>query len=170
MKKLILVACLVLFGAAAARAQVASHECNPALWTRVYSRYRFATPVNSQNKVEPPHRCVQIRGRIERVYPVGEEADGDIHISIVPDNSGVLRPGQTFLVAEIVCADNTPAIGPARVACRGYQNSPLLSYGRVGRFRKNQHVEVVGELVVDYLHLRSGWVEIHPVTRIDPIQ
>jgi hypothetical protein len=84
MKKLALVGCLVLFGAAAAQAQVTSRECNPALWARVYSRYRFNTPVNPQNRAEPPRRCVQIRGRIERVHPVGTDGDGDIHISIDP--------------------------------------------------------------------------------------
>jgi hypothetical protein len=169
MQRIMITALFVLLGAFAARAQVYSSECDPGLWARVYSKYRFSSPVDAGNTKEPPHRCVQIRGRIERVTPLSGDGDGDIHITIAPNNRGVLAPGQAFLVLEIVCADNTPGIGPARRVCAGYRNPSRLSYARVSRFRKGQMVEVVGELVTDYYHRRSGWREIHPVTRIDPI-
>jgi hypothetical protein len=169
MRKLIAVAFFILLGSVASQAQVSSSECDSALWSRVYSPYRFAYPVDQTNTKEPPHRCVKIRGKIDHVTEMNEEGDGDIHISVVPDNEHVLAPGQTFLVLEIVCADNTPSIGPAKRVCKGYQNPPRLSYNRVGRFRKGQRVEIVGELVTDYYHRRTGWREIHPVSRIDPI-
>jgi hypothetical protein len=169
MKKLILVTVFVFLGAAATQAQVVSYDCDSSLWPRVYNRYRFAYPVNIKNKNEPPHRCVQIRGTIDHVTPVSEEGDGDIHISVVPDNKGVLRAGQTFLVLEIICADNTPDIGPAKTPCKNYHIPPHLSYSRVSKFRKGQHVQIIGELVIDYLHLKTGWTEIHPVSKIDPI-
>lgn len=169
MKKLIFATLFTLLVSVAAQAQVGSNACDPSLWPRVYSHYRFNPGASAKNQNEPAHRCVQIRGRIERVYPVSDEGDGDIHISIVPDNRNVLRAHQTALVVEIVCADNTPGIGPAQVTCKGYHIPPHLSYARISRFRKGQHVEIVGELLVDYEHLRTGWTEIHPVTRIDPI-
>lgn len=169
MKRLILIAFFILIGSVAIQAQVASKECNRALWPRVYSRYRFANPVSPQNKKEPPHRCVKIRGRIDHIKPISDDGDGDIHLSVVPDNKGVLRNGQTFLVLEIICADNTPTLGPAKTPCKGYRIPPHLSYRRVSKFKKGQHVEIIGELVVDYLHLRTGWTEIHPVTKIVPI-
>lgn len=169
MRRMMIVALFVLLGAAAARAQVGSNRCDPALWARVYSKYRFAYPVDPRNTKEPPHRCVQIRGRIDHVTPMSGDGDGDIHISVVPDNRGVLLPGQRFLVLEIVCADNTPGIGPAKRVCAGYRNPSHLSYARISRFRKGQRVEIIGELVTDYYHRRGGWKEIHPVTRIEPI-
>ena len=169
MRKLIVVALFMLLGSLATQAQVASSGCDNSLWLRVYSRYRFSNPVNPRNQNEPRHRYVQIRGRIDHIAPVSDEGDGDIHISVVPDNKGVLREGQTFLVLEIICADNTPSIGPAKIPCKDYHIPPHLSYGRVRQFKKWQHVQIIGELVVDYLHLRSGWTEIHPVSRLDPI-
>ena len=169
MKKLILITIFMLLGPVAIHAQVASNGCDRTLWPRVYSRYRFATPVNPRRKREPPHRCVKIRGRIDHINPMSADGDGDIHISIVPNNRGVLRPGQKFLVLEIICANSSPGLGPAKTPCKGYRIPPRLSYSRVSKFKKGQHVEIIGELVVDYLHLRSGWTEIHPVTRIDPI-
>ena len=169
MKRLILSTIFMILSSVAIQAQVPSKACDRALWTRVYSRYRFSTPVNPKNKREPPHRCVKIKGRIDHIKPVSDEGDGDIHISVVPDNKSVLRPGQTFLVLEIICADNTPALGPAKTPCKGYRIPPHLSYRHVSKLKKGQHVEIIGELVVDYLHLRSGWTEIHPVTRINRI-
>ena len=169
MRKLIIVALFILLGAFATRAQVVSNGCDNSLWPRVYSHYRFSYPVSAQNKIEPHHPCVQIRGRIDHITPVSDEGDGDIHISVVPDNKGVLRSGQTFLVVEIVCADNTPGIGPAKVTCKDYHIPAHLSYARIRQFKKGQHFQIIGDLVVDYGHLRTGWAEIHPVSRIDPI-
>lgn len=168
MRKLILIILFIVLKVVAIQAQVASNGCDRTLWPRVYSRYRFSTPVNPQNKSEPMHRCVKIRGRIDHVRPVSDDGDGDIHISVVPDNKGVLRSGQKFLVLEIICANKSPGIGPAKAPCKGYTNPPHLSYTRVSKFRKGQHVEIIGEMVVDYLHLGTGWTEIHPVTMINP--
>lgn len=169
MKKLILVTVFVFLSAVATQAQVASNDCDSSLWQRVYSRYRFAYPVRDTNKNEPPHRCVQIKGKIDHITPVNPEGDGDIDIAVVPDNKGVLKTGQNFLVLEIICADNTPGIGPAKTPCKNYHIPPHLSYDRVRKFKRGQHVQIVGELVVDYLHVKTGSVEVHPVSKIDPI-
>jgi hypothetical protein len=118
MKRLMLITILMLLGCVAIQAQVGSNACDRTLWPRVYSRYRFATPVDAKNKKEPPHRCVKIKGRIHHIKPVSDDGDGDIHISVVPDNKRVLRPGQTFLVLEIICADNTRASGQLKPPAR----------------------------------------------------
>jgi hypothetical protein len=164
--KVLAITFLMLLGCVAAQAQIGSNKCDDSLTRFVYSPYRFRTPVTKKNDAPLAGRCVQVRGTIKYdLKPPGP--DGDVHISLIPDSKSILRPKQTALVVEVICVDATPRNGYARKACKGYQNPPELSWSRLRFFKKGQRVQIIGLQVVDYLHLASGWTEIHPVTRIE---
>lgn len=168
MNRLLLVALMLLLGSVAARAQIGSNKCDDRLARFVYSPYRFRTPVRKENNAPLTGRCVQVRGTIKYdIKPPG--ADGDVHISLIPDSKSILRRNQTALVVEVICVTATPRNGYARKACRGYSNPPGLSWNRLRSFKKGQRVQIIGLQVVDYLHVASGLTEIHPVTRIEKL-
>jgi hypothetical protein len=94
-------------------------------------------------------RCVAVTGRVARVYVT---EDGDRHVDLTLDprfarlvNEFNLRDVGGLLVTETVPADQRGVLTPA-----------------VGA-----HVRVTGPLVIDLAH---GWVEVHPVWRIEVLR
>ncbi|HEX8141194.1 MAG TPA: hypothetical protein VF553_01270 [Pyrinomonadaceae bacterium] len=169
MKKLIFVTVLILLGNFTTRAQdpTPSNDCDPSLWNYVYTPSRFG-------KTRPVHRCVTVKGRITKVWPRGKESDGDIHLSINPDNMS-LPKGQTSLVVEIICAER-PTKGAAIDSCARFHRDGKGHPLALGRTRLNslvgKHVIITGELVIDYGHpTKYGYHirELHPVTKINRI-
>lgn len=155
MKKLLIVAFLMLLGSVPARAQeaqAAAAGCNPNLWAHVYSPERL----------HRTHRCVEITGKVMYASP---NSDGDYHISVKLDprfkddnyiNSRNRSVHHGWLVVELICVE-TPH-GNAIRACKGFTQ-------RLPKPRKGQRVYVLGELVKD-ASPDHGWMEIHPVSRL----
>lgn len=189
MKKLFLLTFLILLGSGCN--PTPSDRCDPSLKPYVYSPDRFYSDWNP--KKAPPYDtkpmpgiCVQVTGTIVRtrgwdsdfIKPPGE--DGDIHLSLKPDDPttlGFLQPTQPVLVVEIICAKkptDSIQIGPARVRCQGYQLPDHLSYENVKQFKVGDRVRITGLQVIDYEHKDYdsktatwyGRTEIHPVTEV----
>lgn len=179
MKKLIFIALFGLLGPAQCN-PVPSNKCDPSLTSYVYSPYRFYPENDPSDRRPLTGTCVEVTGTIVKtrstdgnsVKPPG--ADGDIHISVKPDNPnpGFIQPEQSALVVEIICAKQPTSsivIGPARVRCNGYQLPYHLSYDRLRQFQVGHHVKITGLQVIDYEHKSLhgyGRTEIHPVTDI----
>jgi hypothetical protein len=130
--------------------QNASDRCDPSLWDHVYSPKRL-------QQFAP---CLTVTGVLEES---DADPDGDQHFLLKLD------PGQDTLVnkrnktkkggamvLEIVCANPTSMKKP-RSACAGY-TSP------VAVLPVGAHVRATGSYVLD---LHNGWMEIHPVSRME---
>ena len=135
---------------AAEVSQSAATGCDASLWNHVY------TPKRLQQLAT----CVSVTGTIDES---NVDEDGDQHFLLKLD------PGQDTLVnkrndkkksgdivLEIVCANPT-TMKKARSACAGYANPVPIS--PVGA-----HVRATGTYVLD---THNGWVEIHPVSRLE---
>lgn len=126
-------------------------ECDQSLWDRVYSPSRLYL-------IQP---CVMLPGTIDKIE---READGDNHIHIKP-KQGYLDVANIFnivlaggnIVGETVCLQNKDIEEEAEKVCQGYENKVLLP--KVG-----DQVRVYGSLVLDKA---VGWIEIHPITKIE---
>lgn len=126
-------------------------NCDAALSDRVYEKNRLEI-------IEP---CTAVEGRVALVH---FNADGDVHIGLIPDQRSVLNltnviHGRRELVAEIVCG-HPPRDDPARSTCAGYR--PQIAPPKVG-----DRVRITGAYVTDR---DNGWREVHPVSRIETIQ
>ena len=130
--------------------QSAATGCDASLWNHVYSPKRLQQLAS----------CVSVTGTIDES---NVDADGDQHFLLKLD------PGQDTLVnkrndkkksgdivLEIVCANPTTMKKP-RSACAGYANPVPIS--PVGA-----HVRATGTYVLDS---HNGWVEIHPVSKLE---
>jgi hypothetical protein len=139
---------------AAASAQLISSTspCDASLWNHVYHPARLVRL----------HECLRVTGTIVLERP---EKDGDIHIQlkldkiILPllDAENKSRQGGN-LVLEPIC------VGPVTQAdaiqpCQGLTNQVAIP-------KKGDHVAVTGTFVHD-VEPGHGWMEIHPVTRIE---
>jgi hypothetical protein len=125
-------------------------DCDASLWNRVYSPKRLqqaavcssATGVIAESDADP---------------------DGDQHLLLKLDpgqetlvNKRNKKKKDNELVIEIVCANPTTMKKPLK-ACAGYTNRiPIPAMG--------QHVKVTGTYVLD---THNGWMEIHPVSRVE---
>lgn len=124
--------------------------CDASLWDHVYNPTRLQQLAT----------CVSVTGTIEES---SVDDDGDQHFLLKLD------PGQDTLVnkrndkkksgdivLEIVCANPT-TMKKARSACAGYVNPvAILPVGA--------HVRATGTYVLD---THNGWVEIHPVSKLE---
>jgi hypothetical protein len=130
----------------------AATGCDASLWSHVYN----------------PSRLQQLASCVTATGFVAESAvdpDGDQHFLLKLD------PGQDALVnkrndkkktgdlvVEIVCANPT-SMKKAKRACAGYTNRiPIPTVGA--------HVRATGTEVLDS---HNGWIEIHPVSKLEKI-
>lgn len=128
-------------------------SCDDALWNNVYHKYRLRV-------IE---ECKQVSGIVRSVR---HEKDGDLHIAIYPDKGqeyllnekNVLRQ-HGCLVVEPICV-NAVTQADAVATCSGFVNNVLIP--SVG-----SHIRVTGSYVLDGQH---GWMEIHPVTKIEVLR
>jgi hypothetical protein len=130
--------------------QPAATGCDASLWNHVYSPKRLQQLAT----------CVSVTGMIDES---SVDDDGDQHFLLKLD------PGQDTLVnkrndkkksgdivLEIVCANPTTMKKPLS-ACAGYVNPiAILPVGA--------HVRATGTYVLDS---HNGWVEIHPVSKLE---
>jgi hypothetical protein len=110
-------------------------------------------------------QCITVTGTIHHIKP---EADGDYHIQVKLDpqfakliNASNASAQAGSLVVEPVC-QTAVTQADAIEACRDF-HSPV----RVPS--EGIHVRITGSYVLDS-EPRHGWMEIHPVTSISPIQ
>ncbi len=129
-----------------------SNNCDQSLWDHVYH----------PNRLQVNDPCITVTGTIDRIK---SEPDGDLHIRVNLDpqftnllNDGNIAGGQSGdLVVEPICQ------GPvtqrdAIAACQDFhQDIKIPSAGT--------HVTITGDYVLDAQH---GWMEIHPITSIQP--
>jgi hypothetical protein len=128
-------------------------SCDSSLWEHVYHSYRLKV-------VE---KCKSVTGLIELLR---KEADGDYHIllrldegqdNLLNDNNYTKQKG--CLVLEPVCVNKVTQID-AIESCKDFINNVYIP-------KKNEHVKVTGSYVLDSEH---GWMEIHPVSKIEVLQ
>lgn len=120
-------------------------RCTASLWQHIYHTARL-------HVISP---CRTLAGTVREVI---READGDVHVWIVPDPAYVTlaRGGiHGWMTAEIICHGSVIQ-ADAVAACAGY-SSPLTVPVT------GDHVKVTGSYVLDTDH---GWTEIHPVSKI----
>lgn len=125
-----------------------ANKCDPDLWNHVYEKDRL--------KIKEP--CTAVEGRVVSVH---RNADGDLHISLDPENKAVLNlvnviHGGRKLVVELIC-NHTAAESNAQTACRDFHRR--VTVPSVG-----DRVRVTGAYVTDR---DNGWNELHPVTSVE---
>jgi hypothetical protein len=129
--------------------KLSASSCDSALWQHVYEKERLQV-------IEP---CTAVDGR---VIKLNGSSDGDLHISLDPDNKAVLNfmnlvHGHGHLVVEVVCLYAPAVREDAKTACADFH--PQVMIPKVG-----DRIRVIGAYVTD---TDNGWNEIHPVTKID---
>ena len=104
--------------------------------------------------------CIRVTGT---VINIKYEDDGDAHLLLQPDkgqghliNKANRIEKGSYLVVEIICAGKITQ-GIASGACIGYTNNITVP-------EKGQHISVTGSYVKDK---HNGWMEIHPVSKIE---
>jgi len=127
-------------------------SCDSSLWEHVYHNYRLKV-------IE---MCKSVTGYVEILR---KEADGDYHILLrLDEGQGNLLNNDNYakqkgcLVLEPVCV-NEITQKDAIADCRDYVNNVYIP-------KKHEHVKVTGSYVLDNEH---GWLEIHPVSKIEVI-
>jgi hypothetical protein len=128
------------------------YPCDTSLWQHVYHKQRL----------EVKQECKTVTGYI---FSKKKEPDGDIHIKLRLDagqgdllNNKNIEKEDSCLVIEPICAGRATqpdAIG----SCKDYVNQIEIP-------KKGQHVRITGSYVLDTKH---GWLEIHPITKIEVI-
>jgi hypothetical protein len=129
--------------------------CNATLWTHVYNPQRLVVVDN----------CIAVTGSIHHVK---KEADGDDHIQLTVDaefaallNDQNKLAQANSLILEPIC-QNAVTQTDAIASCKDIH--PTVVVPATGT-----HVKVVGSYVYDSEKPGHGWMEIHPVTSLDPI-
>ena len=137
---------------AAAAKPLATTGCDDSLWQHVYHPQRLVV-------VE---KCISVTGT---VHHGKKEPDGDEHIQVLVDSSfsGLLNDKnnsaqQGSLVIEPIC-QNAVTQTDAMAACRDFHSDVDIP-------KKGARVRVLGSYVWD-TESGHGWMEIHPVTKID---
>ena len=140
--------------AANADADVAATGCDTALWQHVYNPARLV--VISE--------CTAASGVISDPRP---DDDGDMHADLILDpaqasmvNKRNLKKKNGGLVIEIVCSVQPKAPVAAIQACQGYHATLRMPAA-------GAHVRVTGTHVNDS---HNGWLEIHPVSKIEALR
>jgi hypothetical protein len=126
--------------------------CDSSLWEHVYRSYRLKVL----------EKCKSVTGYVEILR---KEADGNYHILLRLDegqgqliNNGNYAKQKGCLVLEPICV-NKVTQEDAIESCKDFVNKVYIP-------AKHEHVKVTGSYVVDNEH---GWMEIHPVTKIEVI-
>lgn len=126
--------------------------CDTSLWQRVYHA----------NRLIVKEECKTVTGTI---FSEKKEPDGDIHIKLRLDagqgellNEKNIKKEDSCLVIEPICVGTVTQPG-AIGTCNNYVNQ--IEIPKIG-----QHVRVTGSYVLDTKH---GWLEIHPITKIEVI-
>lgn len=139
--------------AAAAKSFVAT-GCDDSLWGHVYHPQRL----------QVVEKCITVTGTIHHIK---KEADGDDHIQLKldPKYAGLLNSWNTTvqaasLVVEPIC-QNLVTQADAQDACRDFHSGVNIP-------PQGGHVQVLGSYVLDS-EANHGWMEIHPVTKIEVI-
>lgn len=152
------------------RVPVAS--CDPVLWDHVWNSTRL----------EVIDDCTSVTGTVVSSF---ETNDGDQHIQLFPDakylkllNKKNIELQLSSLVIEPICSHDPTIINNSTLldagvgyadgqiesgsieACDGFVSDVYIP--KVG-----EHVRITGSYVLDTLH---GWMEIHPVTKIEVIK
>jgi hypothetical protein len=140
---------------AAAAKPFVSSGCDATLWQHVYHPQRLTVVEN----------CISVAGVIHHAK---KEPDGDEHIQLQLDADfpGLLNDKNntvqaSCLVIEPIC-QNVVTQADAMASCRDFHSD-------VDMPKKGAHVRVLGSYVWD-TEAGHGWMEIHPVTKIDVIQ
>ena len=129
--------------------------CNDTLWEHVYHLQRLVVL----------NKCIEVTGTIHHVK---KEDDGDDHIQLTvdPEFAALLNDRNKTaqadsLIVEPIC-QNTVKQADAIDACRDFHSSIDVP-------AKGTKVKVKGSYVFDAEKSGHGWMEIHPVTSMDPI-
>jgi hypothetical protein len=137
---------------AAARVAGAS-GCNAELWEHVYRKSRL-------HIVEG---CIAVTGTIRHIK---READGDEHIQLAvdPEFSKLLNERNKTaqadtLILEPICQGPVTQVD-AEAACRDFHSPVEVP-------KAGSKIRVVGSYVLDSA---QGWMEIHPVSRIEVLR
>ena len=133
--------------------QAAATGCDASLWNHVYN----------PSRLRQLQSCVSVTGVITES---NVESDGDQHFLLTLDpgqgnltNKRNAKKKGGGLVLEIVCA-NPSSMKKVKSACAGYTNR--IPIPKVGT-----HVRVTGTYVNDS---HNGWMEIHPVSKLEPVK
>jgi hypothetical protein len=145
-------AALLLAVALRAHAEI-TDTCDVSLWDHVYKPARLVVI----------HPCIWVTGTV--VLHVNEP-DGDVHIRLTLDakykpllnGTNKARQGND-LVIELVC-EHMVTQADAKAVCQGFA-------GNVTTPTNGTRVKVTGSYVHD-VEGGHGWMEIHPVTSIEP--
>jgi hypothetical protein len=128
-----------------------SNNCNQALWDHVYHPSRL--------QVNDP--SITVTGTIDKIKA---EPDGDLHIrvNLDPQYANLLNDGNVAgqhgdLVVEPICQGQVTQRDAIQTCQDFHQNITIPSQGT--------HVTIIGDYVLDTEH---GWMEVHPVTSIQP--
>jgi len=130
--------------------QSAATGCDASLWDHVYSPKRLQQLVS----------CLSVTGTIGE-SDVDEDGDQHFLLKLDPGQDTLVNKRNTKkkggdIVLEIVCANPTTMKKP-KAACAGYTNPvPMAAVGA--------HVRATGTYVLD---THNGWVEIHPVSKLE---
>ena len=129
----------------------AASGCDSGLWKHVYRPKRLRIL----------KECAELRGR---VVAVQRDSDGDVHISVDPDDAAVLNlvnllHNRGLVPVEAIC-EHEPEQGEAKPACAGF--TLQLALPVVG-----DRIRVLGAYVTDR---ENGWNEIHPITRLERLR
>ena len=116
------------------------------------------------DRLQEAKGCVTVRGIIKKKI---KEGDGDFHVrllldddqpeDLINDKNKTVQHG--FLVFEPICV-NKVTQKSAMKACKNFHQK--ISLPNVG-----DHVSVTGIHMLDTEH---GWLEIHPVTKIELLE
>ena len=128
----------------------ATSPCNSSLWNYNAEEEQVITP------------CVTFTGVVQSTHA---EDDGDQNIQLRPDpeyihliNTWNIVGQWGNIALEPIC-ENPSSKKSFRKACAGYVSSINLPH-------TGEHISVTGSYGAD----KHGWVEIHPVTKIEKIE
>ena len=127
-------------------------ECDSSLWKHIWKSERL----------EVFDWCKTVTGTIEEIK---EDGDGDTHMHLRLDkgqenlvNERNEQKKNGCLIIEAICVNKIlkkKAVQP----CEGYVNNVLIP-------SEGSHVKVTGSYVKDS---HNGWMEIHPITKLEII-
>jgi hypothetical protein len=128
-------------------------QCDSSLWKNVYDPTRLTVK----------SACETVTGTIIKQHP-SDDGDIDMQLKLDPPYTNLLNAANISklsgnLNVEAICqAEIKPDTPQAVPACHGLPR--LLALPPIGT-----HVQVTGTYVLDTNH---GWMELHPISIIDP--
>jgi len=142
--------------------QARGPSCDTSLWAHVYHG-RFPSAEDRLQIIEP---CLSVSGIIVKAR---SEKDGDWHIQLDLDpeyrpllNQANFEKQHGYLVLEPICSHRISQSDTiAEGVCDGFSQR-IFTKDLIG-----ERVTATGAYVIDRQH---GWMELHPVTSIVPVQ